>query len=331
MVDAAAGDDRRLLQRAQARRRLARVEDLRAGALDRAHAARRQRRDARQALQEVQRGALGGRAARGRRRSRAAPAPAARATRPSGPSRSSCDVGIERAERRLGGVEAEHDAGRLLGDRRDGARARRRRSPGSSRRRRRRPRRARGATSSASVCASGLMRRRRIRGRWSCDDRPRRLAARSRDHDVPQPHGGRRRPTRCGRAARSVRLDQTRTIGHLVRWRIPGVPPDQSFMGLLSEDPFTLLDEGPHHAISGLCGRIWTLSRDYGDLAGPDDFRAWNEPRTVRVAVRALGHGRIPAAASSTLLQRGARRPRPTGSRRCACARCGSRSGRSSA
>ena len=84
-------------------------------------------------------------------------------------------------------------------------------------------------------------------------------------------------------AARGVRLDQTRTIGHLVRWRIPGVPPDQSFMGLLCDDPFTLLDEGPHHAISGLCGRIWTLARDYGDLGGPDDFLAWNAPRTVRV------------------------------------------------
>jgi len=84
-------------------------------------------------------------------------------------------------------------------------------------------------------------------------------------------------------AARAVRLDQTGTIGRLVRWRIPGVPPDQSFLGLLTEEPFTLLEEGPHHAISGLCGRIWTFSRDYGDLAGPDDFLAWREPRTVRV------------------------------------------------
>jgi hypothetical protein len=54
-------------------------------------------------------------------------------------------------------------------------------------------------------------------------------------------------------------------------------------MGLLTEDPFTLLEEGPHHVISGLCGRIWTLSRDYGDLTGPEDFLAWREPRTVRV------------------------------------------------
>ena len=90
-------------------------------------------------------------------------------------------------------------------------------------------------------------------------------------------------PAALWAAARSVRLDETRTIGHLVRWRIPGVPPDRSFLELLCEDPFTLLDEGPQHAISGLCGRIWTLSRDYGELAGPDDFLAWSEPRTVRV------------------------------------------------
>ena len=90
-------------------------------------------------------------------------------------------------------------------------------------------------------------------------------------------------PDRLWAAARSVRLDQTRTIGRLVRWRIPGVPADQSFMGLLAEDPFTVLDEGTHHSISGLCGRIWTLQRDYAQLSGPDEYLAWHEPRTVRV------------------------------------------------
>ncbi|HWI06816.1 MAG TPA: hypothetical protein VNT54_04815 [Solirubrobacteraceae bacterium] len=84
-------------------------------------------------------------------------------------------------------------------------------------------------------------------------------------------------------AARAVRLDQTRTIGRLVRWRIPGVPPRQSFMGLLATDPFTVLEEGEHHSISGLCGRIWTLQRDYAKIDGPDDFLAWDAPRTVRV------------------------------------------------
>jgi len=84
-------------------------------------------------------------------------------------------------------------------------------------------------------------------------------------------------------AAREVRLDQTRTIGRLVRWRIPGVPTDQSFAGLLSHDPFMVLCEGEHWSISGLCGRIWTLARDYPAIDGPDAYRAFHEPRSVRV------------------------------------------------
>jgi hypothetical protein len=107
-------------------------------------------------------------------------------------------------------------------------------------------------------------------------------------------------PATLWKAARDVRLDDTRTIGHLVRWRIPGVPAEQSFMGLLSEEPFTLLDQGPRHAISGLCGRIWTFARDYGQLAGPDDFLAWREPHTVRVLFAHWVTG-DPGGATSTL------------------------------
>jgi len=95
-------------------------------------------------------------------------------------------------------------------------------------------------------------------------------------------------------AARDVRLSDTGTIGHLVRWRIPGVPADQSFGGLLAEEPFTVLAEGERWSISGLCGRIWTLARDYGRIDGPEAFRSWNEPRTVRVLMAhwvALGDG----------------------------------------
>ena len=101
-------------------------------------------------------------------------------------------------------------------------------------------------------------------------------------------------------AACSVRLDDTRTIGRLVRWRIPGVPDDQSFMGLLAEEPFTVMHEGEHHSISGLCGRIWTFTRDYGAISGPDDFLAWAEPHTVRVL---FGHWVKPGreAGTSTL------------------------------
>ncbi len=84
-------------------------------------------------------------------------------------------------------------------------------------------------------------------------------------------------------AAGSVRLRQTRTIGRLVRWRIPGVAPEQTFAGLLAEYPFTVLDSGERYMISGLCGRIWTLARDYPQLDGRDAFRAWREPHSVRV------------------------------------------------
>lgn len=84
-------------------------------------------------------------------------------------------------------------------------------------------------------------------------------------------------------AARRVRLDQTRTIGHLVRWRIPGVPQDQTFRRLFATQPFTLLAEGERWSLSGLAGRIWTLQRDYPRLDGPEDWRAWDEPHTARV------------------------------------------------
>jgi hypothetical protein len=84
-------------------------------------------------------------------------------------------------------------------------------------------------------------------------------------------------------AARAVRLEETGTIGRLVRWRIPGVPWSQTFAGMLEDDPFIVLDAGERYSISGLCGRIWTLARDYPELDGPDEFLAWEEPRSVRV------------------------------------------------
>jgi hypothetical protein len=86
-------------------------------------------------------------------------------------------------------------------------------------------------------------------------------------------------------AANAVRLDQTRTIGRMVRWRIPGVPWSESFGDMLAGDPFTVLDAGERYSISGLCGRIWTLARDYPQLEGPDAFLAWDAPRTVRVLI----------------------------------------------
>lgn len=90
-------------------------------------------------------------------------------------------------------------------------------------------------------------------------------------------------PAALWAAARTVRLDDTRTLGRLIGWRIPGTPPHETFVELFARDPFCVLDEGPTHSISGLCGRIWTLRRDYPHLDGPDTFRTWDAPGTARV------------------------------------------------
>ena len=87
--------------------------------------------------------------------------------------------------------------------------------------------------------------------------------------------------------ATEVRLDETRTLGRLVRWRIPGLGPDPTYHELFRAYPFCVLEEDEHLLVTGLCGRIWTLARDYPRLAGPDEFRDWNEAGTVRVA---FGH-----------------------------------------
>jgi hypothetical protein len=84
-------------------------------------------------------------------------------------------------------------------------------------------------------------------------------------------------------AAREVRLDQTRTIGRLVRWRIPGVPADQTFAGLIAHEPFVVLAEGERWSISGLCGRIWTIAHDNPSIDGPAAFKDFDEPHSVRV------------------------------------------------
>jgi hypothetical protein len=90
---------------------------------------------------------------------------------------------------------------------------------------------------------------------------------------------------RLWESARAVRLADTRTLGRLVRWRIPGTDAGSTFDQLLRGYPFTLLEEDEHLLVSGLCGRIWTLARDYPRLGGPAAFRDWSEPGTVRVLI----------------------------------------------
>lgn len=103
-------------------------------------------------------------------------------------------------------------------------------------------------------------------------------------------------PQGLWQAAETVKLSDTRTLGHLVRWRIPGLDQEQTFWRMLRDYPFALLDEGESWTISGICGRIWTKAPDYPELRGADDFLAWDEPGTVRVVfahwVRDTGDGR---------------------------------------
>ncbi len=96
--------------------------------------------------------------------------------------------------------------------------------------------------------------------------------------------------------AMRVRLSETRTLSRLVRWRIPGLDGDPTYHELFGAYPFCVLEEDRHLLITGLCGRIWTLARDYPRLEGPRAFARWDEPGTVRVLfahwVRDAGDGR---------------------------------------
>ncbi|MEA2450722.1 MAG: hypothetical protein QOG63_2654 [Thermoleophilaceae bacterium] len=84
-------------------------------------------------------------------------------------------------------------------------------------------------------------------------------------------------------AAESVRVCESPTLGRIVRWRIPGTPRDLPFRELFSRYPFTVLEDGERYSVSGLCGRIWTLKRDYPRIDGPDEFLAWDKPNTAKV------------------------------------------------
>ncbi len=88
---------------------------------------------------------------------------------------------------------------------------------------------------------------------------------------------------RLWHAAETVRLRDAPALGRAVRWRIPGTPADLSFRDLFREYPFVVIAEGARWSVSGMCGRIWTLRRDYPRIEGVDDFLTWEERGTVRV------------------------------------------------
>jgi hypothetical protein len=88
---------------------------------------------------------------------------------------------------------------------------------------------------------------------------------------------------RLWQAAETVQVCDAPTLGRVVRWRIPGTARNLPFRELFRRYPFAVLAENEHSLVSGLCGRVWTLRRDYARIGGADDFLAWDEPGTVRV------------------------------------------------
>ena len=92
-------------------------------------------------------------------------------------------------------------------------------------------------------------------------------------------------PAELWDAARALTLAQSPVLGRLVQWRIPGTQRELSFDRLLHEPPFLVLAEGERWLLSGLVGRIWTLRRDYPALEDPEQFRAFDERGSARVAI----------------------------------------------
>jgi hypothetical protein len=83
-------------------------------------------------------------------------------------------------------------------------------------------------------------------------------------------------------AAEELRLADTRLLGRLIRWRIPGVSAGSSFAELFRNPPFTVLAQEDGSLVSGLVGRIWTLRRDYPHV-DPDEFVQWSAGGTAKV------------------------------------------------
>jgi hypothetical protein len=91
-------------------------------------------------------------------------------------------------------------------------------------------------------------------------------------------------PARLWRAARTVRLADTRVLGRLVRWRIPGVASAAiTYDELFRAPPFTVLEEQEHALICGLVGRIWQPGVDCPRLSGPEEFCNWSGRKSARV------------------------------------------------
>lgn len=84
-------------------------------------------------------------------------------------------------------------------------------------------------------------------------------------------------------AAQTVRIGESRLLGRLVRWRVPGTRPDQTYREMFTGDPFVVLDAGEQHLLVGLCGKIWTARPALVKLGDRREFSDWRVAGTARV------------------------------------------------
>lgn len=90
-------------------------------------------------------------------------------------------------------------------------------------------------------------------------------------------------PLALWHAAETIRVGDAPRLGRVLRWRIPGTPTDMPYRDVFRRYPFAVLAEDEGWMVSGLCGRPWSLRRDYPELGGAEQFREWDEAGTVRI------------------------------------------------
>lgn len=84
-----------------------------------------------------------------------------------------------------------------------------------------------------------------------------------------------------------MRVSDTLALRPIIALRFGPYAPsaDTTFRELFRCPPFTLLEESTHSSISGLAGRVWALGDVFASLDGADDFAAFAQPGTAKVAV----------------------------------------------
>lgn len=83
--------------------------------------------------------------------------------------------------------------------------------------------------------------------------------------------------------ARKVRIGESGLLGRLICWRIPQAAGQQTYEQMFTSPPFVVLESGERRLLVGVCGRIWSAKPRLAPLDGPEEFRRWSAPGTVRV------------------------------------------------